>query len=117
MKKIYALALLSLLLVPLGLRAQTGTKGNTITFNSSNSTMLFTDLQQTLTTTPAVSCYLRHNQAPIQVLNANPTGNNNTIAPLQSANGTGFFANTSLANNMAFSSNGYIQLYNLGSTS
>lgn len=117
MKKIYALALLSLLLVPLGLRAQTGTKGNTITFDSNNSTMLFANISGT--GTHSYSCYLRHNQAPIQILNANPTASSYTIAPLQDApgTGTGFFANSSLANNMTFSNDGRVQFLNLASYS
>ena len=113
MRKIFTLALLSLLMVPLTMMAQ-GTKGNTITFDSNNSTMLYANLGP-LNSAPAYSCYLRHNQAPIQVLNANPTGNGYTIAPLQSATGTGtgFFANSSLANNMGFSSNGKLQFFHL----
>ena len=93
--------------------------GNTITFDAQHSTMLFSDLPETQTQQQTVSCYLRHHQAPVQILNANstaPTGNttnSRVIAPLQSAQGTGtgFFANTSLANNMAFSSDGRVQFY------
>ena len=91
-----------------------GTKGNVITFNSNNSTMLFADI--TGSGAHNYSCYLRHNQAPIQVLNANPYNETSgyTIAPLQtkSGTGTGFFANSSLANNMGFSSDGRIQFFN-----
>lgn len=116
MRKKFTFALISLLMVPLTMMAQ-GTKGNTITFDSSNSTMLYTDLPP-LSSAPAYSCYLRHNQAPIQVLNANPTGNGYTIAPLQSATGTGtgFFANSSLANNMGFSPNGKLQFFHLNTS-
>lgn len=83
-----------------------GTKGNTITFDSYNSTLLYSDLPQAATTHATYSCYLRHNQAPIQIINANPMANNKTIAALQNAEGTGFFANSNLANNMAFSTGG-----------
>lgn len=112
MKKIYALALLSLLLVPLGLRAQTGTKGNTITIDASNCTVLNSDLPGNASANPPYFSYLRHNQAPIQILNANPTGNNKTIAPLQEANGNGLFANGSFANNMTFTTPGNLEFYN-----
>ena len=112
MKKLYALALLSLLLVPLGLRAQTGTKGNTITIDASNCTVLNSDLPSNAAANPPYFSYLRHNQAPIPILNANPTGNNNTIAPLQTANGNGLFANTSFANNMTFTTPGNLEFYN-----
>lgn len=108
MKKIYALALLSLLLVPLGLRAQTGTKGNTITFDDTNCTQLKANISATWFS------FLRHNQAPIQILNANPTANNNTIAPLNEADGNGIFAtgDATIANNMAFSGSGHLEFYN-----
>ena len=93
-----------------------GSAGNTISFNSSNSTMLFSDLPTTQSGQQKYSCYIRHSQAPIQILNANPTGptsgtNTYSIAPLQSAEGTGFFANSSLANNMGFSEDGRVQFY------
>lgn len=116
MKKLYALALLSLLLVPLGLRAQTGTKGNTITFDETNCTQLQSNLASTWFS------FLRHNQAPIQILNGNPTASNSqgsadyhTIAPLQEANGSGIFAtgDATIANNMAFSKTaGHLEFYN-----
>lgn len=108
MKKIYALALLSLLLVPLGLRAQTGTKGNTITFDNTNCTQLKANISATWFS------FLRHNQAPIQILNANPTANSNTIAPLNEADGNGIFAtgDATIANNMAFSGSGHLEFYN-----
>lgn len=108
MKKIYALALLSLLLVPLGLRAQTGTKGNTITFDNTNCTQLKANISATWFS------FLRHNQAPIQILNANPTANRNTIAPLNEADGNGIFAtgDATIANNMAFSGSGHLEFYN-----
>ena len=117
MKKFFSFALLSLLMVPLTMMAQ-GTKGNTITFDSNNSTMLYSNLDvNKVTSKPAYSCYLRHNQAPIQILNANPLNSTSgyTIAPLQSATGTGtgFFANSSLANNMGFSPNGKLQFFHL----
>ena len=108
MKKIYALALLSLLLVPLGLRAQTGTKGNTITFDDTNCTQLKANISATWFS------FLRHNQAPIQILNANPTANNKTIAPLNEVDGNGIFAtgDATIANNMAFSGSGHLEFYN-----
>ncbi len=94
-----------------------GTAGNSITFDETNCTMLFSDLNTSQSVKQNYSCYLRHNQAPIQVLNANPIGNSYTIAPLQNASGTGngFFANSSLANNMAFCSDGSgrVQFYHL----
>lgn len=70
--------------------------------------MLIADKNTTQTDKQTVSCYLRHNQAPIQIINANPTANNKTIAPLQSevGTGTGFYANNSMANNMGFSTGG-----------
>ena len=73
------------------------TSGNTITFDAHNSTMLFADISETQTQTQKYSCYMRHHQAPIQILNANPTANSYTIAPLQAVpgSGTGFFANSS----------------------
>ena len=96
--------------------AQTNS-GNAITFDEHNSTMLYSDLPTTQTGTQKYSCYLRHHQAPIQILNANPTApesgtETRIIAPLQAAEGTGFFANSSLANNMGFSSDGKLQFYN-----
>ena len=103
-------------MVPLAMMAQTGTKGNTITFDANNSTMLYTELQGGLQNAP-FSCFLRHNQAPIQLLNANPLNSSSgyTIAPLQTVygTGTGFYANSSLANNMGFSTDGRVQFYNL----
>ena len=95
--------------------AQTNS-GNAITFDEHNSTMLYSDLPTTQTGTQKYSCYLRHHQAPIQILNANPTApesgtETRIIAPLQAAEGTGFFANSSLANNMGFSSDGRLQFY------
>lgn len=125
MRKKFTFALISFLVVPLTMMAQTGTKGNTITFDSDNSTMLYTELDAN-TSNSAYSCYLRHNQAPIQLLNANPenVSSGNTVATLQSASGTGtgFFANSSLANNMGFSgtssqANRKVQFYNLASSS
>lgn len=106
MKKFFSFALLSLLMVPLTMMAQ-GTKGNTITFNANNSTLLFSDLPAT-NSHATYSCYLRHNQAPIQIINANPMATGNEVAALQSevGTGTGFFANSHLANNMAFSTGG-----------
>ena len=120
MRKKFTLALLSLLMVPLAIMAQTGSKGTTITFDKNNSTMLYTELQGGLQNAP-YSCFLRHNQAPIQLLNANPFNSTSgyTIAPLQTeyGTGTGFYANSSLANNMGFSSDGRVQFYNLNSSS
>ena len=114
MKKIYALALLSLLLVPLGLRAQTGTKGNTITIDGTNCTVLYSNLQSASAAGSWFS-YLRHNQAPIQIINANPENAGNlstmTVPALQgfpgtqTPNGTGMFASSSFANNISFANN------------
>lgn len=85
--------------------AQTsGTAGNAITFDAHNSTMLFSDLQASSTSHQTVSCYLRHNQAPIQIINANPASASTNYASLQSnaGTGTGFFNHDLMANNMEF---------------
>lgn len=101
------------------LSASAQSSGNTITFDANHSTMLYSDLPNG-TTAALYSCYLRHHQAPIQILNANPIGPSSgdapySIAPLQDlpGQGTGFFANSSLANNMAYSNDGRVQFYNL----
>lgn len=93
-----------------------GTKGNTITFDSHNCTQLQSNLASNWFS------FLRHNQAPIQILNGNPTANTTssspyyqTIAPLQEANGNGIFATSdaTIANNMAFSKvDGNLEFYN-----
>lgn len=90
-----------------------GTTGNTITFDSNNCTALFSGNEGTGSVGTYFS-YLRHNQAPIQILNANPQGNNNTIAALQEANGNGVFASSHMANNMVFTetSPGELEFYN-----
>lgn len=90
-----------------------GTTGNTITFDSNNCTALFSGNEDTGSVGTYFS-YLRHNQAPIQILNANPQGNNNTIAALQEANGNGVFASSHMANNMVFTetSPGELEFYN-----
>lgn len=90
-----------------------GTTGNTITFDSNNCTALFSGNEGTASVGTYFS-YLRHNQAPIQILNANPQGNNNTIAALQEANGNGVFASSHMANNMVFTetSPGELEFYN-----
>ena len=91
-----------------------GTTGNTITFDSNNCTALFSGNEGTGSVGTYFS-YLRHNQAPIQILNANPQGNNNTIAALQEANGV--FASSHMANNMVFTdtSPGELEFYNFRS--
>ena len=96
-----------------------GTAGNMITFNANNSTLLYSDLGTSNTQHASYSCYLRHNQAPIQIINANPMATGNEVAALQSVTGTGtgFFANSNLANNMAFSTGGDygVDFYNYAS--
>lgn len=94
--------------------AQTsGTTGNTITFDGDNCTELYSGNENT-TAFGTYFSYLRHNQAPIQILNANPMGNNNTIAALQEADGNGVFASTHMANNMVFTETnpGELEFYN-----
>lgn len=88
--------------------AQTsGTAGNAITFDAHNSTMLFSDLQTSSTSHQTVSCYLRHNQAPIQIINANTADENSAYASLETSagTGTGFFSDGNMANNMEFAKN------------
>jgi len=88
--------------------AQTsGTAGNAITFDAHNSTMLFSDLQESSTSHQTVSCYLRHNQAPIQIINANTASTSSAYASLETnaGTGTGFFSNGNMANNMEFAEN------------
>lgn len=115
MRKLFIMPILFALIAVQMANAQ-GTQGSTVTFDANNSTMLFSALNTSQTAQQAYSCYMRHNQAPIQIINANPTGNSNTIAPLQDASGTGtgFFANTSLANNMSFATGGDygVEFYN-----
>ncbi len=96
-----------------------GTTGNTITFDSENCTELNAGTVSTWFS------YLRHNQAPIQILNANPTSSgasNGIIAPLNgksgttTPDGTGMFAtgDNTIANNMVFSNTnpGELEFYN-----
>ena len=88
--------------------AQTsGTAGNAITFDAHNSTMLFSDLQASSTSHQTVSCYLRHNQAPIQIINANTASTSSAYASLETSagTGTGFFSDGNMANNMEFAEN------------
>jgi hypothetical protein len=88
--------------------AQTsGTAGNAITFDAHNSTMLFSDLQTSSTSHQTVSCYLRHNQAPIQIINANTASTSSAYASLETnaGTGTGFFSDGNMANNMEFAEN------------
>lgn len=88
--------------------AQTsGTAGNAITFDAHNSTMLFSDLQPSSTSHQKVSCYLRHNQAPIQIINANTADETSAYASLETSagTGTGFFSDGNMANNMEFAKN------------
>ncbi len=88
--------------------AQTsGTAGNAITFDAHNSTMLFSDLQTSSTSHQTVSCYLRHNQAPIQIINANTESKTSAYASLETnaGTGTGFFSDGNMANNMEFAEN------------
>lgn len=88
-----------------------GTTGNTITFDSNNCTALQAGNASTW------NSYLRHNQAPFQLVCANPPQNSRTaVAPLQGDSqgkptGTGLFSNNSFANNMIFS-NGKVEVYN-----
>ena len=92
-----------------------GKKGNSITFDSNNCTQLQSNIASTWFS------FLRHNQAPIQILNGNPTASTtegsedyHTIAPLQEADGNGMFATggSTIANNMAFSTSGDLEFYN-----
>lgn len=95
-----------------------GLKGNTITFDETNCTQLRAN-------NSSFFSFLRHNQAPIQILNGNPTANStsgseyyHTIAPLNEIDGNGIFATGgyTIANNMAFSqegnNNGKLEFYN-----
>ena len=95
--------------------AAQSTSGNIITFDADNSTMLYSNLNTSQTALQRYSCYLRHHQAPIQILNANPIANNNTIAPLDG--NTGFFANSSLVNNMNYNSDGHVQFSSYAASS
>lgn len=104
-------------MVPLAILAQ-GSKGNTISFDETNCTQLRANPSTYFS-------FLRHNQAPIQILNGNPTASSttgseyyHTIAPLEEADGNGIFAKSgyTIANNMAFSqegnNNGKLEFYN-----
>ena len=99
-------------LMPYLAKAQ-GTTGNTITFDSNNCTVLYSGDANT-SSVGAYFSYLRHNQAPIQILNANPQANSNTIAALQEADGNGMFASSHMANNMVFAGTnpGELEFYN-----
>lgn len=100
--------------------AAQSTSGNIITFDADNSTMLYCNLNTSQTALQRYSCYLRHHQAPIQILNANPTAptsgtNAKTISPLDPQ--TGFFAKTSLVNNMNYNSDGHVQFSSYAASS
>ena len=87
-----------------------GTTGTDIFIDGVSCTTLYSDL-------PSGNAgkyfqYLRHNQVPVQILNANPMGGAGYAALLTaSGTGTGFFAPTHMANNMVFADN-QLEFYN-----
>jgi hypothetical protein len=87
-----------------------GTTGTDIFIDGVSCTTLYSDL-------PSGNAgkyfqYLRHNQVPVQILNANPMGGAGYAALLTApGTGTGFFAPTHMANNMVFADN-QLEFYN-----
>ena len=91
--------------------AQTGgTTGTDITIEGSTCSVLYSDLN---TSGPSGTyfSYLRHNQVPVQIINANPMGGAG-YAAVDLEKGTGFFARTHFANNMVFADN-QLEFYQL----
>ncbi len=93
-----------------GVAQSGGTTGTDITIEGSTCSVLYSDLN---TSGPSGTyfSYLRHNQVPVQIINANPMGGAG-YAAVDLENGTGFFAQSHFANNMVFADN-QLEFYQL----